>query len=169
MPNYLRQWFIHLHGGEEPVQLVKGSVESKMLQRATVPLPEGYIPARKQEGEVAIALPYYRSHDPRTYNHITETGKRAMVALIKNAFDVDVWEFLHDFGRIGTQQKDLIYLFMEQRGIQEDGTTWDSIAKVYQRLRKCYLTQENRKKKQTTSQTLSRKRGSHESVESVET
>jgi hypothetical protein len=50
------------------------------------------------------------------------------------------WNYLQDFGKIGKQQKDLIYLFMEQRGIHEDGTCWDAIAKIYQRLRNIYLT-----------------------------
>ena len=40
LPSYLRQWFIHRHSGEEPVNLRRGSIESKMLQRATVPLPD---------------------------------------------------------------------------------------------------------------------------------
>ena len=48
------------------------------------------------------------------------------------------------------QQKDLIYLYMEQRGIKEDGTCWDSIAKIYQRLRKNYLTNVCRQKNRTT-------------------
>ena len=33
MPSYLRQWFIHRHGGNNPVQLIQGSIESKVLQR----------------------------------------------------------------------------------------------------------------------------------------
>ena len=36
-------------------------------------------------------------------------------------------------------------LFMEQRGIHEDGTCWDAIAKIYQRLRKNYLTNISKK------------------------
>ena len=60
------------------------------------------------------------------------------------------WEYLHDFGKIGRQQKDLIYLFMEQRGIQEDGSCWDAIAKIYQRLRNNYLSAQWHKKNATT-------------------
>ena len=145
MPSYLRQWFIHRHGGNDPVTLRRGSIESKLLQRATVPLPPGTPPARRQEGEVAIQIPYYKSHDPRVYNHITEIGKRVIVERAKDDFDIDVWEYLHDFGKIGRQQKDLIYLFMEQRGIAEDGSCWDAIAKIYQRLRNVYLTNERQK------------------------
>ena len=145
MPSYLRQWFIHRHGGSDPVQLIRGSIESKLLQRATVKMPENILPPRQQEGEVAINIPYSKSHDPRIYNYITETGKRALIQRIKEDFDIDVWEYLHDFGKVGAQQKDLIYLFMEQRGIKEDGTCWDAIAKIYQRLRKNYLTNISKK------------------------
>lgn len=147
MPSYLRQWLVKRHGGVAPVKLVKGSVESKMLQRVTVPLPPGETPARMQEGEVAIVIPWNKYHDPKTYNHVTVTGKRCMVQLFKKSFDIELWEFLHDFGAIGKKQKDLIYLFMEQNGIVEDGTCWDSIAKIYQRMRNIYLTKCNRNKR----------------------
>ena len=145
MPSYLRQWFVHHHGGGNPVSLIRGSIESKLLPKATMPLPVGVLPPRQQEDEVAVYIPYSKSHDPRTYNYITETGKRVLVSRIKDDFDIDVWEYLHDFGKVGSQQKDLIFLFMEQRGIHEDGTCWDSIAKIYQRLRKNYLTNNSKK------------------------
>ena len=147
MPSYLRQWFIHRHGGNEPVHLIRGSIESKMLQVATVPLPLDTLPQRQQEGEVAVCIPYFKSHDPRIYNYITDTGKRVIIERVKDDFDIDVWNFLHDFGKIGRQQKDLIYLFMEQRGIHEDGSCWDAIAKIYQRLRKNYFDRNNKKVK----------------------
>lgn len=150
MPSYLRQWFIHRHGGLLPVSLKRGSIESKLLQRAATLPPDGYIPAPRQEDEVAVCLPSTKFHDPRTYSYVSPRGKAAIVSLIKNDFDIDCWEFLHDFGKIGQQQKDLIYLFMEQRGIREDGSTWDAIAKIYQRLRKNYLTKMS-KKYSTTS------------------
>ena len=82
----------------------------------------------------------------RALTIIYRTGKRALIEQIKNDFAVDCFTFLHDFGHIGHQQKELIYLYMEQRGIKEDGTCWDSIAKVYQRLRKLYQTNECRKR-----------------------
>ena len=145
MPSYLRQWVIHRHGGKEPVALVRGSVESKLLQRVTVALPLGGVPLKKEEGDLAIVIPSNKYHDPRTYNHITEVGKRCMVKMFKDNFDIEVWEFLHDFGAVGKKQKDLIYLFMEQNGIAEDGSCWDSIAKIYQRLRNIYLTKMHRK------------------------
>ena len=147
MPSYLRQWFVHRHSGSEPVRLHNGSVESKLIKLALVKAPEFIFPHKQQEDEVAICIPYSKQRDPRTYNHISDTAKRALLENIKNAFAVDCWTFLHDFGSIGKQQKDLIYLFMEQRGIKEDGSCWDAIAKVYQRLRKNYLTNECKRKR----------------------
>lgn len=151
MPSYLRQWFIHRHSGTDPVRLRNGSIESKLIVNAVVKPPESSFPHLKQPDEVAVCIPYSKHHDPRIYNYLTDTGKRALLGIIKNAFDVDCWTFLHDFGKIGKQQKDLIYLFMEQRGILEDGSCWDSIAKIYQRLRKNYLTNQCKRKKLTTS------------------
>ena len=150
MPSCLRQWFIHRHGGSEPVKLIKGSIESKLLKIALVKQPENVVIRTKMPDEVAVCIPYSKARDPRTYNFITETGKRALIANVKNSFDVDCWNFLHDFGAITMQQKDLIYLYMEQHGIIEDGSCWDSIAKNYQRLRKNYLTRECKHRKKAT-------------------
>ena len=150
MPSYLRQWFIHRHGGSEPVKLIKGSIESKLLKIALVKQPENVVIRTKMPDEVAVCIPYSKARDPRTYNFITKTGKRALIANVKNSFDVDCWNFLHDFGAITMQQKDLIYLYMEQHGIIEDGSCWDSIAKNYQRLRKNYLTRECKHRKKAT-------------------
>lgn len=149
MPSYLRQWFVHRHSGTEPVRLRNCSIESKLIKLAVVKPPVSAVPTRQREDEVAICIPYSKTRDPRIYNHITDTGKRALLENVKNSFDVDCWTFLHDFGRIGKQQKDLIYLYMEQRGIKEDGTCWDSIAKIYQRLRKNYLTNQCKRKNST--------------------
>ena len=145
MPSYLAQWLKHRHGGAAPISFIRGSIESKMLQKITVPLPKGECPAKCQEGEIAIVIPWNKYHDPRTYNHITECGKRCLIQVCKNNFDIELWEFLSDFGKIGRKQKDLIYLFMEQHGIIEDGSCWDAIAKIYQRMRNIYLTKNRQK------------------------
>ena len=162
MPSYLRQWFVHRHSGSEPVRLHNGCIESKLIKLALVPQPEFSFPHRQQENEVAICIPYSKQRDPRTYNHITETGQRALFENIKNQFDVDCWTFLHDFGSIGKQQKDLIYLFMEQRGIKEDGSCWDAIAKVYQRLRKNYLTAASKRRINATRKSRSTTKSENE-------
>ncbi|WP_155993460.1 hypothetical protein [Prevotella sp. P6B1] len=145
MPTYLRQWLIHRHGGCEPISLVRGSAESDFLKKSTVKLPDGIIPPTQQEGEVAIAIPYYKSHDPRTYNYLSDIGKNCLLQMLKNDFKVDLWEYLHDIDRCGSELNALIYQFMELRGIKEDGTTSDSIKKIYQRKKNCFRTIQKRK------------------------
>ena len=149
MPSYLRQWFINRHGGCEPVKLVRGSAESELLRMYTVRQPDGAVILPKQEGEVAICIPSYKNHDPRTYNYLTKLGKEALLDIIKNDFRVDMWDYLHDFDKYGRELKSLILLYMELRGIKETGSCWDRIAKIYQRKRNSYKTSEKRKMKKS--------------------
>lgn len=79
MPSYLRQWFVHRHSGTEPVRLRNGSIESKLIKLAVVKPPVSAVPTRQREDEVAICIPYSKTRDPRIYNHITDTGKRALL------------------------------------------------------------------------------------------
>ena len=78
MPPYLRQWFIHRHSGTDPVRLNNGSIESKLIVNAVVKPPESSFPHLKQPAELAVCSPYFKYHDPRIYNYLTDTGKRAL-------------------------------------------------------------------------------------------
>lgn len=42
LEDYLAQWFIHEQGGEVPVHLLRGSVESKLLQTYLLSTGIGY-------------------------------------------------------------------------------------------------------------------------------
>lgn len=68
---YLKQWFIHEHGGEYPVSLVRGSVESCMLKQ--------FIEKRNEEEAtnidertLAIYIPTFKDKDPRTYFYLPD-------------------------------------------------------------------------------------------------
>ena len=150
MPSYLRQWLIHRHGGCEPVQLVRGSAESDFLKKSTIKIPEGIMPPRQQEGEIAICIPHYKCHDPRTYNYLSANGKSCLLEMLKNDFRVDLWDYLHDIERYGNELNGLIYQYMELRGIKEDGTCSDTIKKIYQRMKNSYRTIQARKSKKNS-------------------
>lgn len=147
MASYLAQWFIHRQGGEQPVKLKKGSIEMFLLERAMSLPPKDYIQPAQQPGEVAVVLPYSDIADPRSRWYVSPTAKSALVSIIRKDFEIDLWSFLHVFGKISRQQKELILLYMEQRGIRESGTEADTITKIYQRLRKRMLTKESNKKR----------------------
>ena len=71
--------------------------------------------------------------------------------MLKNDFKVDLWEYLHDIDRCGSELNSLIYQFMELNGIKEDGTSSDTIKKIYQRKKNSYKTALNRKMKKKDS------------------
>lgn len=154
MASYLAQWFIYKYGGEQPVRLRKGSIEMSLIERAMTLPPEGYVAEKQQEGELAIVLPYSKIADPRTRWYVSPRAKATLVSIIKNDFEIDLWQFLHVFANLTKLQKDLVLLYMERRGITETGTESDAITKIYQRLRKRMQTEESnkRRKKMRTSQ-----------------
>jgi hypothetical protein len=83
----------------------------------------------------------------RTYNYLSPHGKHHLLEMLKNDFKVDLWEYLHDIDRCGSELNSLIYQFMELNGIKEDGTSSDTIKKIYQRKKNSYKTALNRKMK----------------------
>ena len=135
---YLKQWFIHEHGGEYPVSLVRGSVESCMLKQ--------FIEKRNEEEAtnidertLAIYIPTFKDKDPRTYFYLPNRVKVALHKCIKNRFDIQMWQDLHQFSNLGLQIDDIIYAWMEQHGIEPTETNWNAIAKRYQRKRRAYF------------------------------
>ena len=154
LPSFLRQWLIHRHGGNEPVELIHGSIESMLLERVTMMPPDNVKPARQQEGELAVCIPKSKYHDIRYCNYVSEIGKKAFVELLENDFAIDVWNFLNVFGNVNKTRKYLIYAFMEQHGIVEDGTCWDDIAKIYRHKRNIFLTNQKRRERPLLSKRI---------------
>ena len=141
---YLKQWFIHEHGGEYPVSLVRGSVESNILMLFLENKKADHIEAI-DEKTLAIYIPSYKRCDPRNRNFLPERAKVALHKCIKNRFDVQMWQDLHQFNNLGLQIDDIIYAWMEQHGIELSEMNWNAIAKRYQRKRRAYLDYELKK------------------------
>lgn len=144
--DYLAQWFRHSMGGDEPVHLVRGSIESKILELWLTTLPEGEKPQLRQEGDIAIAIPTFRNRPVESYNFLPKFAQEAMVKMIRNRFDVALWDDLHAFGNIRKEQKEIIYAWLEANGIEPEAKNWDAVAKRYQRLRKVYSARSRAKK-----------------------
>lgn len=143
LEDYIAEWFIHEQGGCTPVHLTRGSVESKLLEVYLVPFPPGgRLVPKEEEGKnrtVSIMIPNFRNRPPERYNYLPERAMRALHTIIRNRFDVQLWTDLHGFGKIGQQQQDLIYAWMEKHGITPSEKNWCTIAKRYQRQRTHYL------------------------------
>lgn len=145
LEDYLASWFIHEQGGVEPVQLTRGSVESKILETYLAHRPDGVLPEVKGEGRVAIAIPTFRFRPPEVFNFLPKRAMAALLNCIRNRFDICLWQELHSFGKITKRQDELIYAWMEKHGIPLTETNWNAIAKRYQRQRDVYLKRQRSK------------------------
>lgn len=133
---YLAQWFVHRHGGNEPVRLRRGSPESDIMQLFLSRRPDGVAPQCATDGATAIEVPYFRGKDPRVYTYMPERALAALANNIRVQFDVEMWADLHNFGNIGAEQQELIYAWMDKHGIECTETNWQAIAARYRRKRK---------------------------------
>lgn len=139
LEDYLSQWFVHEHGGEIPVHLTRGSVESKILEVYLAHRPEDQLPEMGGEGKLAIAIPSFRNRPPEVFNYLPQRALSSLLTIIRNRFDIELWNDLHHFGKITKRQDELIYAWMEKHGIEMTETNWNAIAKRYQRQRTVYI------------------------------
>lgn len=135
---YLRDWFINDCGGGVPVHLRKGSAESDILLCFLQKQPSS-TPDLPSDEDVAIFIPTFKDKDPRVYNYLGASGKRALKRCIKTRFDVELWRDLQKFAMFkGHLKQDLIYAWMETHHIEINETNWCAIDKCYYRKRRLY-------------------------------
>ena len=144
--DYLAQWVIHEQGGNVPVQLTRGSVESKLLEVFLAHRPQALLPDTPGEGKLAIAIPSFRNRPPEVFNYLPPRALNSLLNILRGRFDVQLWSDLHHFGNISKRQDELIYAWMEKHGIEMTETNWNAIAKRYQRQRDVYLHRDRAKK-----------------------
>lgn len=138
LDDYLSQWFVHERGGTLPVKLARGSVESKFLEIFLKPLPAGVLPQAASPDMTPIVIPEFKRRDPQTYNYLPPRAVSALTSLIRDRFDLELWQDLHRFGHIGTDRKELIDAWLEKNGIEPTDQNWNTVSKRYQRERERY-------------------------------
>lgn len=146
LDDYLAQWFVHEQGGNIPVRLTRGSIESGLLEQFLQTPPPDYVPEIVSDGQLAIEIPSFRNKDPRSNFYLPPRAREAVVQCIRNRFDIAMWNALHRFSSVFSRQDHLIYAFMEKYGIEQSEKNWNAIAKRYQRKRDIYLRMERRQK-----------------------
>lgn len=138
---YLAQWLIHEAGGEVPVHIKRGSAESDILELYLKHKPEdpNYEPQiSPEEGQIAIALPWFKYKDIRTYNYLDEDGERRLRSCIRTRFLVMLWKDLMTVGKSMRRTDETIKEWMKEHGIDCDDRNWNTIAKILQRKRAIY-------------------------------
>lgn len=146
LEDYLSQWFINEQGGESPVRLTRGSVESKILEVYLMKRPNDVEPDLDQTGKTSIIIPEFRNRPPEYYNYLPKYAVSSLQNVIRHRFDIALWKDLNGFGNIiRNRQDELIYAWMEKHGIEINEKNWNAIAKRYQRQRNVYLHRERAK------------------------
>lgn len=146
LDTYLRQWFVNSHSGEVPVKLRKGSIESKILEISLKKWPKDVPVKPADRNAVPIAIPAFRYKPAEIYNYLPKSGREALVKCIRQRFDMEVWEDLHHFGRIGKELKEVIYAWMEEHKMENTEENWNAVSKRYQRQREKYMDRLRKKK-----------------------
>lgn len=146
LDDYLADWFVNEQGGSRPVKLMKGSVESGLLEQFLQVPPRDFIPRKPEEGRLAIIIPSFRHKSPLYYNYLPPRAMEALISCIRQRFDICLWQSIHRFSSVFHRKDNLIYAFMEKHHIEMNEKNWNAIAKRYQRKRDYYLMNERRKK-----------------------
>ena len=147
---YLAPWFTHEMGGTSPVEIPRGSAESDILQLFLTKQPEDVPDECREDANLIIAIPYFKRKDPRIYNYLPPKAVECLHKCIKNRFDVQLWNDLHQVHPKSKMLKELIEAWMECHGIEFDDTNWCTISKRYQRKREIYLKKKTKKMTSTS-------------------
>lgn len=146
LDDYLAQWFIHEQGGSVPVRLMRGSVESSILEQFLQTPPADYQPPMDDDSKLAIIIPHFKHKDPAFFHFLPEKAMDMLVGCIRNRFDIDMWTAVHKFQTLMGRKDQAIYAYMENHGIETTETNWNAVAKRYQRKRDLYLSAQRMKK-----------------------
>ncbi len=149
LEKYVADWFIHEQGGEIPVKLIRSSIENQIIETFIQKPPKDFVPELNHQGKIPIVLTGYRHKPKESWNYLPKEAMKALCICIQNRFDICLWKEIHRFLPKYSRTKQLIFAFIEKHGIELEESTFDTIAKRYQRKRDSYYVDRcrNRKRK----------------------
>ena len=162
LPPYLAQWYAdecrrneqarsdtyapEPYRFPQPIQPIRGSLESGILEVFLTKQPAAVPQDFKEGANIVLAIPSFRNRDPRIYNYLRPSAREMLKAAIHSRFQVKLFQDIHQLVGFGKARKDLtIVAWMEQHGIEVDDTNYNSVLKVFDRVRNTYTQSENRK------------------------
>lgn len=150
MHKYLAQWLTHEMGGE-PIELPRGSSESKILQ-VYITRPPTVEPIEDNKNNlvaVKVYIPDNKIKDPMYYNYLPRAAQKLFVKCVHDRFTIKLFKDLRSIGKIGIERKKLIVAWMRSNGIEYTGSNWDLIEKNYIRADNAYRQSIFRDKKKS--------------------
>lgn len=144
---YLRQWFVARHGGQEPVRLIRGSIESKRLKLLLEQPPSDYRPQLPSMDYTSVIVPAFPGKDYRSYNYLNPTSVTALVSTIKDLLDLQLHDFYAKCYFKGVKIDYMIEAWMFQNGIDYNETNCNSIKKRLDRIRNIVRCHKYRQRK----------------------
>ncbi len=142
---YLKDWFIHEHGGKVPVDLKKNSPEMNIIHGFISIKPADYVDDHN-ETDVPIEVPVFKGLNPQSWCYLPPRSKQLLYNCIKNCFDTELFNEMMEMRKMHVSVTDLLYVFMEKHGINETETNWLALMKIYQRKTDSYRKWRRRKK-----------------------
>lgn len=92
LEDYLADWFVNEQGGNRPVRLMRGSIESALLEQFLQTPPQDYVPELGGEGKLAIVIPSFRHKPPERFFYLPPKATDAVVTCIRQRFDICMWQ-----------------------------------------------------------------------------
>lgn len=154
LEEYLAQWLLFDSGGELPIRFPNGSSESKLMKFSMMKRPANIQPQAPDESNISIEIPYFRFKPPHVYNYLPKKAVGMLKTIIRTRFDVDLWTSLSDFELRGEEKKELIYAWMESRGIEGSGKNWDAVSKRLREMKESYAARKRSKKNYNSKKTV---------------
>lgn len=152
VPDYLKWWFVNEHGGNEPVNLIRGSHESNVIEHFLRKQPLKW--EEEKEANLVINIPNFKSVDVRTYNYLPIRARAVLVSSIHTSFKVQLWEELHTLDNSRCEIMLLIEAFMEKHNIPDTEKNEVTIKQMYYRMRDKFGLAKRRKKKDKKTDAL---------------
>lgn len=135
VPEYLAQWINHTFGN--PVELIKDSPESRVLNECLTKTPANSKPDLGEGSNIIIKVPYFKGKDPAVYSYLYESGKRAIIESFRTLLVKNLMAEVGSLSNANVKIATLIYMWMEKHGIDEKH--WDTISQIFYRTRKRYF------------------------------
>ena len=139
LPKYLGEWCLHDWGDANGVvRFPRGSAENDVLEMQLDKLPEGAEPQLREDGQIAIEIPDFKSKPAPYWCVLSEYARKVLTHVIMVRFRVQLWNDLYKVEKLSLPITDCIYDWMERHGIEPEEKSWEAIRQMFFRQRKAY-------------------------------